>query len=153
MSPPSLSVIPWVNARLCVRAPWVECEDIDGAKTLFGRERKQLPAPLCWHWAQSLLAFPTFRQIFCFEAVRTFSPHERLTGKSGVCVCPPPPHWVTAQVNLINAITELATNHTKMRFIKAQISMQLQRGAPWLGLIDMIINTVSVHSSILESRS
>lgn len=61
------------------------------------------------------------------------------------------PHWVTVQVNLINAITELATKHTQMRFIKAQISMQLQWGAPWLGLIDMIMSRVFVQPQLLES--
>lgn len=77
-----LGVIPWVNARLHVRALWAECEDTDGAKTLFGTKRKHFPAPLCWLSAQSLLAFAGFSQLLHFEAVRTFSPHERLTGKS-----------------------------------------------------------------------
>lgn len=48
------------------------------------------------------------------------------------------PCRVTMQVNLINAITGLVTNHTKMRFIKAEISMALQREQPdWLWLISL----------------
>lgn len=101
---PPLGAIPWANARLCVRAPWAECEDTDGAKTQFGTKRKHFPAPLHWRSAQSLLAFACFSRHLHFEAARTFSPHECLTGKSRHV----PPNWVTTQVNLINAITELA---------------------------------------------
>lgn len=102
---PLLCVIPWTNARLCVRAPWAQCEDTAGAKTVFGTKRKHFPTPLLWHSAQSPLVVAGFSQHLGFKAAKTFSPRERLTGKIKTCS----PYWATMQVNLINAITGLVT--------------------------------------------
>ena len=43
-------------------------------------------------------------------------------------------------------------NRTKMWFIKAQISLPLQKRARWLALIDIIMRAVIVHSSSLAVR-
>lgn len=102
---PLRCVIPWTNARLCVRAPWAQCEDTAGAKTVFGTKRKHFPTPLLWHSAQSPLVVAGFSQHLGFKAAKTFSPRERLTGKIKTCS----PYWATMQVNLINAITGLVT--------------------------------------------
>lgn len=123
-----LSVIPWMNAILHVRAPWAECEDTHSAKTLFGTKRMHFPGLLCWRSAQSLLAFAGFIQLLHFEAARTFSVRERLTGKSRHVL----PTELQYRLTWSMQSRSWRQNQTKMRFIKAQISMQLQRGAHWL---------------------
>ena len=140
-------VIPWPNARLYVRAPWAECEDIDGAKTLFGTKRKHFPAPLRWRSAQSPLAFAGFSQLLHFEAERTFSPRERLTGKSRHG----PPTELQRRLTWSMQSQSWRQNHTKIGFIKAQISMQLQRRALWLALIDIIMRAVIVQPQLSET--
>lgn len=110
-----LGAIRWVNARLCVHALWAECEDMDDAKTLFGTKRKHFPVPLHWLSAQSLLAFAGFSQLLYFEAARTFSPHERLTGKSRHV----PPTELLCRLTWSMQSQSWRQNHTKMRFIKA----------------------------------
>lgn len=120
------SEIPWASARLCVRAPWAKCEDMDGAKTMFGTKRKHFLAPICWRSARSLLAFTGFSQLLHFEAA--FSPHECLTGKSRHV----PPTELQRRLTWSMQSQSWWQNRTKMGFIEAQISMQLQRGAHWL---------------------
>lgn len=68
-------------------------------------EKKALPSPTTLALCQSLLVVAGFSQLLGFEAAKTFSPRERLTGKIKTCS----PYWATTQVNLINAITGLAT--------------------------------------------
>lgn len=140
-----LGSIPWANARLDVRAPWAESEDKNVAKTLFGMKRKHFPVPLHWLAAQSPLAFAGFSQLsplWSYEDIFSpWTPDRQIKTRH--------PCWVTMQVNLINAITVLVTNHTKMRFIKAKISMALQREQPdWPWLISLRELWLCFHRSL-----